>query len=162
MVLHSMSALLRSNDSPAILGAISTALERSDETPFWIQKALPCAQAILSVLIPLRDQNLLFDPEGRPHHELTSALFLRWCDLMSLKTLAFTLAKSNLADQLLRTKIEPGAAKNYTPIDLEILGTYLSGFTVNLKDEWVDFPTRNYNLHIGITALIAKILEGNR
>lgn len=161
MVLHSMSTLLRSNDSPAVLAAISAALERSDEAPFWIQKALPCAQAILSVLIPLRDQKLLFDPEGLPHYELTPALFLRWCDLMSLKTLAFTLANSNKEGKLVRTLFAPDLCAAYVPIDLEILGTYLSGFSVNLENEWIDFPTRNYNLHIGITTLIAKILEGN-
>jgi hypothetical protein len=77
---------------------------------------------------------------------------------MSLKTLAFTLAKSNNEGKLVRTKITP---TTYQPIDLEILGTYLSNYTVNLLDENLDFPTRNYNLHIGITALLEKILKGN-
>jgi len=78
--------------------------------------------------------------------------------MMSLKTLAFTLAKSNEAGKLLRTKI---TASDYSPIDLEILGTYLSSYTVNLEDEWQDFPITNYNLHIGITTLIEKIINGD-
>lgn len=157
MILHSMDSLLRNGETFAILGAFASALNRSDEAPFWRQKSLPFAKAILSVLIPLREQKLLFDPEGNPHAELTPSLFIRWCDLYSLKTLAFTLAKSNNAGKLLRTKI---TTDTYQPIDLELLGTYLSGYSVNLGNEMVDFPTTNYNLHIGMTSLITKILEG--
>jgi hypothetical protein len=158
MILSSMTTLLKSGTPDAFTGAVSVALERSDEAPFWAQKTLPYVKAISSVLFPLRDQNLLFDPEGKKHETLTPALFLRWCDLMSLKTLAFTLAKSNEAGKLVRTKI---TTSDYSPIDLEILGTYLSGYTVNLEDEAQDFPITNYNLHIGITTLIEKIINGD-
>lgn len=158
MILHTMNTLLKSGDSSAILGAVSTALDRSDEAPFWRQKSLPFCEAILSVLIPLREQNLLFDPEGNHCSELTSELFLRWCDLFSLRTLAFTLTKSNNEGKLLRTKFN---AETYQPIDLEILGKYLSGYSVNLNNEMVDFPVTNYNLHIGMTTLLTKILKGN-
>ncbi|HEX5670233.1 MAG TPA: hypothetical protein VFX66_01755 [Sulfuricurvum sp.] len=153
-----MTTLLKSGNPDALIGAVSAALERSDEAPFWAQKTIPYVQAISSVLFPLRDQNLLFDPEGKKHETLTPALFLRWCDLMSLKTLAFTLAKSNEQGKLIRVKIP---SETYTPIDLEILGTYLSGYTVNLVDESQDFPITNYNLHIGITTLIEKILNAD-
>ncbi len=157
MILHTMDTLLRKAESSAILGAISTALDRSDEAPFWQQKSLPLCEAVLSVLIPLREQHLLFDPEGNPHAELTPALFIRWCDLLSLRTLAFTLAKSNENGKLLRTKID---TDSYQSIDLEVLGKYLSSYSVNLENEMVDFPVTNYNLHIGMTSLITKILEG--
>lgn len=160
MILHTIGTLLKSGESSAILGAVSTALERSDEAPFWRQKSLPFCEAILSVLIPLREQHLLFDPEGNPHSELIPELFIRWCDLLSLKTLAFTLANSNKEGKLVRTKYSSDLCASYTPIDLEILGKYLSGYSVNLNDEWVDFPITNYNLHIGMTSLITKILEG--
>lgn len=157
MILHTMNKLLKSGESSAILGAVSTALDRSDEAPFWRQKSLPFCEAVLSALIPLREQHLLFDPEGNPHSELTHELFLRWCDLYSLKILAFTLAKSNDLGKLTRTKI---STNSYQPIDLEILGKYLSSYSVNLENEMVDFPKTNYNLHIGMTSLITKILEG--
>lgn len=160
MVLHSMRSLLASGDAPAILGRVENALQQSDEAPFWLQKTLPLCEAVLSVLLPLREQEFLFDPEGNPHGELTPELFLRWCDLYSLKTLAFTLARSNEAGQLMRTRIAPDDAARYRPVDLETLGRYLSGYSVNLENEWVDFPTTNYNLHIGITSLISKIFEG--
>ncbi len=157
MILYSISTLFKTGDSNAIMGALAATLERLDEAPFWAQKTLPYCEAILSVLIPLREQNLLFDPEGNPAAELTPPLFLRWSDLMSLKTLAFTLAKSNENEKLMRTKI---TTQTYSPVDLELLGKYLSGYSVNLVDETIDFPIRNYNLHIGITALIEKILNG--
>ena len=157
MILLTMDTLLRNGETSLILGAISTALDRSDEAPFWRQKSLPFCEAVLSVLIPLREQHLLFDPEGNPHAELTPALFIRWCDLLSLRTLAYTLAKSNDAGKLLRTKID---TDSYKSIDLEFLGKYLSGYNVNLENEMVDFPVTNYNLHIGMTSLITKILEG--
>lgn len=157
MILNTMDTLLRNGETSLILGALSTALDRSDEAPFWRQKSLPLCEAILSVLIPLREQHLLFDPEGNPRSELTSELFLRWCDLYSLKILAFTLAKSNDLGKLTRTKIN---TDTYQPIDLEILGKYLSSYSVNLENEMVDFPKTNYNLHIGMTTLLTKILEG--
>lgn len=157
MELFTMQSLLSKGAMQPLLSAIEAALERSDEAPIWKQKSLPLAEAVLSVLLPLRDQGLLFDPEGNPCNELTVELFLRWCDLLSLKTLAFTLAKSNDEKKLVRTKI---AAGTYEPIDLEILGKYLSGYSVNLTDEWVDFPISNYNLHIGITSLLSKLLKG--
>jgi len=160
MILHSMSTLLKSNNTSAILAALSTALDRSDEAPFWRQKSLPFCEAILSVLIPLQKQNLLFDPEGNSHSELTPELFIRWCDLFSLKTLAFTLTKSNREGRLVLTKLSHELCTTYQPIDLEILGKYLSGYSVNLENEMVDFPVTNYNLHIGMTSLITKILEG--
>jgi len=80
-----------------LTGAISVALERSDEAPFWAQKTIPYVKAISSVLFPLRDQNLLFDPEGKRHETLTPSLFLRLCYLMNLKTIAFNIDKSNEA-----------------------------------------------------------------
>ncbi len=162
MVLHSMRSLLAAGDEAAILAAVETALSRSDEAPFWSQKALPLCEAVLSVLIPLREQGLLFDPEGNPCGGLTPELFMRWCDLLSLKTLAFTLSRSNEAATLLRTRIAPALAALYRPVELETLGKYLSGYSVNLEDEWVDFPIANYNLHIGIASLVAKILEGKQ
>jgi hypothetical protein len=132
------------------LGAIKSAIDRSDEAPFWQQKSLPYCEAILSVLIPLREQNLLFDPEGKPMEALTMELFLRWCDLMSLKTLAFTLAKSNTAQKLMRTKYDAQTAATYEPIDLEVLGTYLSTIPLISRQWQISITT----IHIGTTTLL--------
>jgi len=110
------------------------------------------------VLIPLREQGLLFNPEGVVHKELTPALFFRYTDLANLKWLAFTLQKSNDAGSLQRTKYAKDETESYQPIELAELATYLAGFVVNLEDEWQDFPIAHYNVHIGVGDLIKKLV----
>lgn len=158
-MIKTFSQILAENDIATIENALKAALERTDETPFWKEKSLPLAHAILSVALPLRDQGLLFDPEGNPRTVLTPELVLRWCDLVSLKTLAFTLQKSNDAGQLLRTKLETEQSKRYRPVDLSALGSYLSGYAVNLENEALDFPIAHYNLHTGIAGVLQKLMK---
>ena len=146
----------------ASLGEISEVIGRElslrNESPFWADKVVPFSTAILSILIPLRDNKLLFDPEGKLHDNLTPEIFLEWSDLLSLKTLAFTIQKSNVAHELLRTKIEVQKCKTYKEIDLKILGDYLSRYTINLEYENLDFPISNYNLHQGVSNVIKSLL----
>lgn len=156
MILQPISALLATKDSVSIVSAIKAAIERTDDAPFWKQKTPLLVEAILSVLIPLREQKLLFDPEGNHKEALDAELLLRWCDLMSLRGLAFTLAKSNDANELLKLKF---TADGYKPIDLETLGKYLSSYSVDLTNEMVDFPVSNYNLHIGMASLLERVLK---
>lgn len=157
-MFKSMKQLLADGSREEISSAMKLTLENSDEAPFWSEKALPYANAILSVLIPLRDQNLLFTPEGRPEQLLTPELLIQWGDLLSLKTLAFTLQKSNAGDRLMRTRYNDNQASAYKKINLEEIGSYLSSYTVNLENESEDFPIAHYNLHIGITDVIKKLL----
>ncbi len=88
-----------------IVQKIDSELKERNESPFWKEKVAPFSEAVLSVLVPLRDQGLLFNPEGKEEETLTPELFFRWCDFVSLKMLAFTLAYSNEAQKLLRTKL---------------------------------------------------------
>jgi hypothetical protein len=141
-----------------IVEILETALKSKNESPFWTEKAIPLSKAILSVLIPLREQGLLFNPEGVVQKDLTPALFFRYTDLANLKWLAFTLQKSNDAGSLQRTKHTKEEADSYRPIELGELATYLSGFVVNLEDEWQDFPIAHYNVHIGVGDLIKKLV----
>lgn len=158
-MIKTFAQILSQDKIDTIETTLKTALEHANESPFWSQKALPLAHAVLSVLVPLRDQGLLFDPEGDPQELLTPALLLRWCDLVSLKTLAFTIQKSNEAGRLLRTSYESGAADEYVPVDLTELGTYLSGYMVNLENEALDFPIAHYNLHTGISGVLEKLMK---
>ena len=141
-----------------IISELAKELKTRKESPFWADKIVPFSYAILSVLIPLRENNLLFTPEGKAADELTPELFLEWNDFLSLKTLAFTLAKSNEAKELLRTSLDKEQCKRYEPINLEHLGEYLSKYTVNLEREDVDFPISNYNLHQGVSNVIKSLL----
>ncbi len=141
-----------------ILEVLENELKTRNESPFWSDKVIPFTQAILSVLIPLRDANMLFNPEGLHVEELTPELFFKWSDFVSLKTLAFTIQKSNVAEQLLRTNLDSSTCREYKEIDLKLLGDYLAKHTVNLEDENLDFPISSYNLHQGVSNVIKSLL----
>lgn len=150
-----LNELLKKSNKQEILDTYKKALENSDEAPFWKEKIVPFVDAILSVLLPLKEQNLLFTPEGKIVKELDSELFYAWTDLISLRTLAFTIEQSNQSGTLLRTEYKD---VNYSKINLEILGKYLSSFRVNLQDEDnLDFPVANYNLHIGMITIMKTL-----
>jgi hypothetical protein len=132
--------LFKSETIEKITNVLSEELKTRNEQDFWGEKVLPFSEAILSVLVPLRDAGELFDPEGKRVDELTPELFLRWSDFVSLKSLAFTIQKSD---------------KN---IDLTVLGNYLARNNVNLDDENLDFPISSYNLHQGVSNVIKSLL----
>ena len=141
-----------------ILEVLETELSTRNESPFWTDKVIPFSQAILSVLIPLRDANMLFNSQNNKVEELTPELFFEWSDFVSLKTLAFTIQKSNVAGELLRTNLDSSTCREYKEIDLKLLGDYLARYTVNLEDENLDFPISNYNLHQGVSNVIKSLL----
>ena len=150
--------LFKSADIQTILSVLENELKTRNESPFWADKVLPFSEAILSILIPLRDEGMLFNPEGKAENELTPELFFKWSDFVSLKTLAFTIQKSNEAGELLRTKLDSSKCKEYKNIDLKFLGDYLSRYTVNLENEHLDFPISTYNLHQGVSNVIKSLL----
>ncbi len=142
-----------------ILNYFDEKLKEKNESPFWMDKVVPFSHAILSVLKPLREQDLLFNPEGYYEPKLTNELFFRWCDFVSLKTLAFTINYSNEEGKLVRTNIDEEKAKNYKPVDISELASYLAKYSVNLEDELQDFPIANYNLHLGVANVIKSLLK---
>ena len=149
--------LLETSSLEEILEVLKNKLEQSEEPDFWKEKIIPFTEAILSVLISLKNQNLLFNPEGKIVQELNSELFFRWSDLVCLKTLAFILQESNEKNKLVRTDYND---VKYKVIDLEKLGSYLSSNRVNIVDEdSLDFPMSIYNLHIGMITIIKNLLK---
>ena len=150
--------LFNSSDINTILEVLTTELATRNESPMWTEKVGPFSRAILSVLVPLRDANMLFSPEGKSVKQLTPELFLQWSDLVSLKTLAFTIQKSNEEGKLLRTLLDASQCKKYKEIDLSDLGDYLSLNSVNLENEALDFPISNYNFHQGVSNVIKSLL----
>jgi len=141
-----------------ITSYLSAELKTRNEFPFWSDKVIPFSEAILSVLIPLRENKMLFNPENRAVEKLTPELFFQWSDLVSLKTLAFTLQKSNEEGKLLRTLLDDSTCQRYKKIDLTFLGDYLSRYSINLENESLDFPIVNYNLHQGVSNAIKPLL----
>lgn len=150
--------LFRDAKIETILQTLEKELNNRNESPFWRERVVPFSEAVLSVLIPLRDAKMLFNPEGEAMDVLTPELFFRWCDFVSLKTLAFTIQKSNEAGVLLRTKLDSEVCKRYKDIDLTRLGAYLAKNSVNLENESLDFPISNYNLHQGVSNVIKSLL----
>jgi len=150
--------LFKNKDINTIVDTISVELKKRNESPFWVDKVVPFSTAILSILIPLRDKNLLFTPEGKYISQLTPELFFLWSDFVSLKKLAFTIEYSNKAFKLLRTKLDDESCDRYEYINLEVLGGYLSKYNVNLENESLDFPISNYNLHQGVSNVIKSLL----
>ncbi len=150
--------LFKSSDVKTVVDVIEAELKTRNESPFWAEKVVPFSSAILSILIPLRDNNMLFDSQGKAVNELTPELFLEWSDFVSLKMLAFTIQKSNAVGELLRTNLNEELCKEYKEIDLKLLGDYLAHYTVNLEDELLDFPIAHYNLHQGVSNVMKSLL----
>jgi len=154
---ENFTKLLGNSSKEEILEILAEKLKQSDEADFWKVKIIPFTEAILSVLMPLKEQKLLFNPEGKAIDELNSELFFRWTDLVCLKTLAFILQQSNEQNKLVRTEYKN---VNYKTIDLEKLGTYLSSNRINIVDEdSLDFPVAIYNLHQGMITIIKNLLK---
>jgi len=130
--------LFKTSSIENILAVIEKELEQRNESPIWKLKVVPFSEAILSVLIPLRDAKKLFDPEGKEVEELTPELFFKWSDFVSLKMLYFKLKDSD--------------------IDIDVLGEYLAKSNVHLENEYLDFPIATYNLHQGVSNVIKSLL----
>jgi len=149
--------LLQNSSQEEIIKVLEDKLKNSEEPDFWKEKIIPFTEAILSVLLPLNEQRILFNPEGQIVEEINSELFYRWTDLVCLKTLAFILQESNEKNTLVRTDYNN---VKYSYIDLEKLGTYLSSNRVNIIDEdSLDFPMSIYNLHQGMITIIKNLLN---
>ena len=150
--------LFKSRNVEDITTALDITLQSRNESPFWMDKVIPFSRAVLSILVPLRDQDLLFNPEGIYKETLTEELFLEWMDFVSLKMLAFMIQESNDASRLVRTKIDEEKCKRYQPIEVETLAAYLTRYNVNLENEALDFPIANYNVHQGVKNVIKSLL----
>jgi hypothetical protein len=148
--------LLQNSSQKEILEVLEDKLKKSEEPDFWKEKILPFTESILCVLLPLKEQNLLFNPEGEIVNTIDSELFYRWSDLVCLKTLAFIIQESNEKNTLVRTDYK---SVDYKVINLEKLGVYLSSNRVNIIDEdSLDFPLSVYNLHQGMVTIIKNLL----
>ena len=152
-----LDELLKTASKEEILEEYSKALDKSEEEDFWKDKILPYVDATLSILLPLRDQNLLFTPEGKKVEQIDKEFFYRWSDLVCLRTMAFIIEQSNEKGSLVRTDYKN---VEYKTIDLKNLGEYLNSYRVNLTDEDnLDFPVANYNLHTGMLTTIKTLIK---
>ena len=153
--MEKFSQILQNSSKEEILEEIENRLKNSDEKEFWKEKVIPFVDSVLSVLLPLREQNLLFNPEGKEKDKLDSELFFRWSDLVCLRILAFVLQESNEKNELVRTDYKD---VKFEPIDLETVAKYLTSNRIDLTNEDnLDFPVATYNLHTGINTIIKNL-----
>ncbi len=132
-------------------------LDAAHDSPFWKEKLMPAVITILDVLQLLDKQGLLINPEGKKVDSFTLDDLKRWFDLVSLKSLLFTLDESNIAGQLKRSKLSADETKNYQSISIDNLAKHLHQYGISLKDELDDFPNRFYVQHMELGNMLQRL-----
>lgn len=153
--MKTLRMMFEGNDVKQLTQAVELSLHNRNESPFFAEKAIPLIEAVYSVILPLKEQDLLFNPEGKRIELFDFKEFLRWTDLVSLKLLYFTLKESNENGRLCRTEYKDVA---YAPVDLSVLREYLKRYNIHAEYEEEDFAIAHYNLHIGIASVIKDAL----
>jgi len=114
---------------------IGNMLDTSGENGFWAGRALTMMKALLSILVPLRDMDLLFDPKGNHQPILTLSLLVKWIDLTNLKNLYWIIRESNELGYLDIDTFNQNEKERYTPIDYERLESYLTSVYVDIHNK---------------------------
>ncbi len=153
--MKTLKTMFEEDDVKQLTQAVELSLHNKNESPFFAEKATPLLQAIYSVILPLKAQDLLFNPEGKRIEKFDFDAFMRWTDLVSLKLLYFTIKESNEKGQLCRTEYND---VSYTPVDLSVLTEYMKRYNIHTEYEEEDFAIAHYNMHIGIASVIKDAL----
>ena len=153
--MKTLKMMFEENNIKQLTQALEIALKNKNESPFFAQKVTPLVEAVFSVIIPLKEQNLLFNPEGKKIETFTFKDFLEWTDLVSLKNLYFTLKESNEKGSLTRVLFN---SSDYNSVDLEVLTDYVKRYNIHEEYEEEDFPIAHYNMHTGIASVIKEIV----
>jgi len=153
--MKTLKMMFEENNVKFLTDALEVGLKNKNESPLFAAKVTPLVEAIFSVVLPLKEQNLLFNPEGKKVENFNFNEFLQWTDLVSLKNLYFTIKESNEKGELIRTHLN---GSGYTAIDLEILRDYVKRYNIHEEYEEEDFPIAHYNLHMGVTSVIKELV----
>jgi len=153
--MKTLKMMFEENNVKFLTDALEVGLKNKNESPLFAAKVTPLVEAIYSVILPLKEQNLLFNPEGKKIEKFNFDEFLEWTDLVSLKNLYFTIKESNEKGELCRTHFDASA---YKTIDLEILTDYIKRYNIHEEYEEEDFPIAHYNLHKGVASVIKELV----
>jgi len=131
---------LLKGDADKVTDIIGNMLETSGDNAFWAGRALSFMKGLLSVLVPLRDMGLLFNPEMEREEILTFGVINKWIALQDLRTLYWVIKKSNDAGTFIVDCFSPEEKAKYKPINLDRLKAYLASVYVDLSAEDTKFP----------------------
>lgn len=140
--------LLKGNEDE-ITDIIGNMLDTSGDNAFWSGRAITAMKALLSILVPLRDMGLLWTPDNKKAPILTFSVLNEWLgDLQSLKTLYFTIKRSNEVGFLDKLDVfSEEEAQKYKPIDYKRLQNYLASVYLNIHDENAEIEESSSKQH---------------
>ena len=132
-----------------ITDIIGNMLDTSGDNAFWSGRAITAMKALLSILVPLRDMGLLWTPDNKKAPILTFSVLNEWLgDLQSLKTLYFTIKRSNELGYLDKLDVFTEEEVNrYKPIDYKRLQNYLASVYLNIHDENAEIEESSSKQH---------------
>ena len=140
--------LLKGNEDE-ITDIIGNMLDTSGDNAFWSGRAITAMKALLSILVPLRDMGLLWTSDNKKVHILTFSVLNEWLgDLQSLKTLYFTIKRSNELGYLDKLDIfTEEEVQKYKPINYKRLQNYLASVYLNIHDESAEIEESSSKQH---------------
>lgn len=145
---NKFNPLLKGNEDE-ITDIIGNMLDTTGENAFWSGRAITAMKALLSILVPLRDMGLLWTPDGKRAPILTFSVLSEWLgDLQNLKTLYFTIKRSNEMGFLDKLDVfDEEECKKYKPINYKRLQNYLASVYLNVHDENAKIEESSFKQH---------------
>lgn len=111
--------------------------EAGGDNQYWVERGQILMKGLLSVLIPLKDRNGLFYPDGKPAAGLDFTLLTKWLGLNELYQLFFKIKNEN-------DKISP-EHPNY--IELKRLESYLMSNGCDVQKQAKEVPPEAIRQH---------------
>lgn len=126
---NTMNPLL-SGDTDEIIDVIGNMLETGGDNAFWAGRALSMMKGLLSLLVPLRDRNMLYDPgsaktpaECKIEHIFTFKVLNKFLDLEAMRNLYFYIKELN-------SKM----SNDWEYVDVSRMEAYMASCSVPLSD----------------------------
>lgn len=126
---NTMNPLL-SGDTDEIIDVIGNMLETGGDNAFWAGRALSMMKGLLSLLVPLRDKNMLYDPGSskdpgscKIEPIFTFKVLNKFLDLEAMRNLYFYIKDLNVKN-----------SSDWDYVDVSRMEAYLASCSVPLSD----------------------------
>lgn len=132
--------LLNKGTADEITDIIGNLLEQGGDNAFWSGRALSMMKGLLSILVVLKDNNLLFTPNGEKSEILTFTLLQKWIDDKNLKKLYFTIKVANqIINRKYRFLEDEDSDKIFEEKPLEYIHGWINDNEINESDLYSAF-----------------------